>query len=59
MIWAAHDRFLPPSWAVQLARDIPGADDHPVLLPFAGHFWQMEVPRSGGAETIATFFSGL
>lgn len=58
VIWGAQDRFLPPSWGVQLARDIPGAADTPELLPFAGHFWQMEVPESG-ATAIHRFFSGL
>ncbi|MES1945039.1 Haloalkane dehalogenase [Salinisphaera sp. PC39] len=58
VIWAAQDRFLPPSWGVELARDIPGADDNPELLPFAGHFWQMEVPATGAAA-IHRFFSNL
>lgn len=47
VVWAAEDRFLPPSWGVRLARDIPGAAGGPRLLPFAGHFWQAEVPAHG------------
>lgn len=56
VVWGAHDRFLPVSWAVRLARDIPGAPDDPKLLPFAGHFWQAEVPVSG-AQVIGDFFA--
>ena len=58
VLWAAHDLFLPVSWAVKLARDIPGAPDDPKLLPFAGHFWQAEVPREG-ARVIREFFDGV
>lgn len=58
VLWAAHDVFLPPSWGVRLARDLPTAGGQPVLLPFAGHFWQMEVPVSGAAA-IADFFGRL
>jgi len=46
VIWAAHDYFLMPSWGVRLARDLPGAPDDPVLLPFAGHFFHADVPRT-------------
>lgn len=56
VIWAAQDRFLPISWGAKLAADIPGAEDNPTLLPFAGHFWQTEVPESG-AKAIHAFFS--
>lgn len=59
VIWAAEDAFLPPSWGVRLAQDIPGAGARDVkLLPFAGHFWQAEVPQAGAAA-IDEFFSGL
>lgn len=58
VIWAAQDRFLPPSWGVRLAHDIPGSPDDVVLLPFAGHFWQAEVPQSG-ARAIVEFFDSL
>lgn len=58
VVWGAHDLFLPVSWAVKLARDIPGAPDDPKLLPFAGHFWQAEVPREG-ARVFREFFDGL
>lgn len=56
VLWAAQDRFLPPSWGVELARAIPTADDNPELMPFAGHFWQTEIPRTG-AEAIHRFFA--
>lgn len=58
VVWAAHDQYLPVSWGAKLAREIPGADDHPVLLPFAGHFWQAEVPQSG-AKAFRDFFDEL
>lgn len=58
VLWAAQDRFLPISWGAKLAADIPGAANNPTLLPFAGHFWQTEVPESG-AQAIHAFFSGL
>lgn len=58
VLWAAQDEFLPVSWAWQLARDIPTAADDPTLLPFAGHYWQMEVAESG-AEAIHRFFSSV
>jgi pimeloyl-ACP methyl ester carboxylesterase len=58
IIWAAEDVFLPPSWGVRLAQDIPGAAGDIKLLPFASHFWQAEVPRTGAAA-IDEFFSGL
>jgi pimeloyl-ACP methyl ester carboxylesterase len=47
VVWAAQDVFLPVSWGAKLAREIPGAPDQPVLLPFAGHFWQADVPQTG------------
>jgi len=56
VLWAAQDRFLPISWGAKLAADIPGADNNPTLIPFAGHFWQTEVPESG-AKAIHEFFS--
>lgn len=58
VLWAGQDRFLPISWGAKLAADIPGADDNPTILPFAGHFWQTEVPESG-ANAIHEFFSTL
>lgn len=56
VLWAAQDRFLPVSWGARLAADIPGAESNPTLLPFAGHFWQTEVPESG-ANALHAFFS--
>lgn len=56
VLWAGQDRFLPISWGAKLAADIPGADDNPTILPFAGHFWQTEVPESG-AKAIHGFFA--
>ncbi len=58
VIWAAQDNFLPPSWGVRLAQDIPGSSDDVKLLPFAGHFWQAEIPQTG-ASAILEFFDGL
>ena len=58
VIWAAQDRFLPPSWGLRLARDIPGSPDDVTLLPFAGHFWQAEIPQTG-ARAILEFFDQL
>lgn len=58
VIWAAEDCFLPPSWGVRLAHDIPGSPDDVKLLPFASHFWQAEIPQTG-ARAILEFFDGL
>lgn len=58
VIWAAQDRFLPVTWAARLAATIPGADDRPVLLPYAGHFFQPEVPATA-AEALLRFFRPL
>lgn len=58
ILWAAEDCFLPPSWGVKLAEDMPGAAGVVKLLPFASHFWQAEVPQSG-ARAIREFFDGL
>lgn len=58
VIWAAQDLFLPPSWGLRLARDIPGSPDDVKLLPFAGHFWQAEIPQTG-ARAILEFLDGL
>ncbi|MEQ8799277.1 MAG: alpha/beta hydrolase [Salinisphaeraceae bacterium] len=55
VIWAAEDRFLLASWAVELAQAIPGADDNPEMLPFAGHFWQTEIPQTGAAAILRFF----
>lgn len=56
VVWAAHDYFLMPSWGARLARDLPGAPDDPVLLPFAGHFFPADVPRSA-ARVFIDFFT--
>jgi pimeloyl-ACP methyl ester carboxylesterase len=56
VVWAAHDRFLSPSWAVRLARDLAGAPDEPVLLPFAGHFFHHDVPRTA-ARVLLDFLT--
>jgi pimeloyl-ACP methyl ester carboxylesterase len=45
VVWAAEDRFLPVSWATRLAETLPTAGP-PVLLPFAGHFFQTEIPQT-------------
>ncbi len=58
VLWAAQDQYLPVSWGHKLASDIPGAADDPSLLPFAGHFWQAEVPISG-AQAIVAFFENV
>lgn len=58
VLWGAHDRFLPVSWGVRLARDIPGASDDPKLIPFAGHFWQAEAAESG-ARAIREFLDAI
>ena len=55
VVWAGHDRFLAPSWGARLCKDIPGAPDQPVLLPFAGHFFHADVPRTA-ARVLTEFF---
>jgi pimeloyl-ACP methyl ester carboxylesterase len=52
VVWAADDRFLPPSWAARLAAEIPGVDENPTLLPHAGHFFHPEVPRTAAAALL-------
>lgn len=56
VLWATDDQYLPCAWGVKLAQTLPRAAVE--LLPFAGHFWQAEVPRSG-ADAIHRFFSGV
>ena len=58
VVWAAQDEFLPLSWGIQLARELPTAPDAPVLLPFAGHFWQAEVPATG-ARVLREFLDAV
>jgi pimeloyl-ACP methyl ester carboxylesterase len=48
VVWAADDRFIPPSWGRKLFDDIPGAERFE-LIPQCGHFWQEERP----AEFVA------
>lgn len=57
VFWAADDRFLPPSWALRLARTIPGADDRPTFLPDAGHFFPAEIPVTA-AQALLAFLQG-
>lgn len=57
VLWGAHDLFLVPSWAVRLCADIPGAPDQPVLVPFSGHFLQVDAPRTAAA-LLSDFFTG-
>jgi pimeloyl-ACP methyl ester carboxylesterase len=58
VMWAAHDIFLLPSWGARLAADLPTAPDQPVLLPFAGHFYHADVPRTA-ARVLGDFFAGV
>lgn len=58
VVWAAHDYFLMPSWGARLARDFPGAPNDPVLLPFAGHFFQADVPRTA-ARVLVDYFTAV
>lgn len=58
VLWAGHDQFLRPSWAARLCADIPGAPDRPALLPFAGHFFHAEVPRTA-ARLLGDFFASV
>lgn len=51
VVWAAEDKFLPVSWAHRLAEALPTAGP-PTLLPFAGHFWQAEIPLSGARAVL-------
>lgn len=58
VMWAAHDKFLPTSWGVRLAEDLAGAPDQPILLPFAGHFFHADVPRTA-ARVLGEFLAGV
>lgn len=55
VFWATDDRFLPPSWAVRLARTVGSADDRPTFMPNAGHFFQAEIPVTAAEELIRFF----
>lgn len=46
VIWAADDRWLSASWGRKLYDDIAGAK-RMEIMPFAGHFWQEEIPELG------------
>lgn len=54
VVCASHDRFLSPSWGVRLCEDIPGAPEQPVMLPFAGHFSQADVPRTADVCSVTS-----
>ena len=43
ILWGADDKFLSPSWGMQLADEIPSASFH--LIPFCGHFAPDERPE--------------
>jgi pimeloyl-ACP methyl ester carboxylesterase len=58
VMWAAHDIFLLPSWGARLAADLPTAPKQPVLLPFAGHFYQADVPRTA-ASVLGDFLADV
>jgi pimeloyl-ACP methyl ester carboxylesterase len=57
VVWATDDVFLPVGWATRLAEELPQATG-PVLLPFAGHFFHPEVPRSA-AQVLGEFFASI
>lgn len=46
VIWAGDDRWLSASWGRKLYDDIAGGKRMEVM-PFAGHFWQEEIPELG------------
>lgn len=54
VMWAGHDIFLLPSWGARLAADLPTAPNDPVLLPFAGHYYHADVPRTA-ARVLGDF----
>ncbi len=43
VLWGADDKFLSPSWGIELAGDIPSAEFY--LLPYCGHFAPDERPE--------------
>lgn len=53
VIWAGNDPFLSPSWGRKLYDDIAGSK-RMEIMPFAGHFWQEEIPELG-AKYIKEF----
>jgi pimeloyl-ACP methyl ester carboxylesterase len=53
VIWAGDDPFLSPSWGRKLYDDIAGSR-RMEIMPFAGHFWQEEIPELG-AKYIKEF----
>jgi pimeloyl-ACP methyl ester carboxylesterase len=58
VMWAPRDRFLLPSWAVRLAHEMSGCTQEPTLLPFAGHFFQVDVPRTA-ARVLGEFLDSV
>lgn len=46
ILWAGNDRWLNVSWGRRLYDDIAGSKRMEVM-PWAGHFWQEEVPELG------------
>jgi pimeloyl-ACP methyl ester carboxylesterase len=53
VLWAGEDHYLSTSWAWRLYQDIAGSRRF-IIMPFAGHFYQEEVPELA-ADHIRTF----
>jgi len=53
VIWAGNDPFLSASWGRKLYDDFAGSR-RMEIMPFAGHFWQEEIPELG-AKYIKEF----
>jgi len=50
ILWGADDRFLSPSWGIQLGEAIPSAGFY--LIPYCGHFAPDERPEVVGAHLL-------
>lgn len=50
VLWGADDKFLSPSWGIQLAEEVTNGRFH--LLPFCGHFAPDERPELVGRHVV-------
>ncbi len=56
IVWGAEDRIVPPAYAAEFARLIPGS--RVTLIPGCGHFPQIEAPDAFHAA-VTGFLGGV
>jgi pimeloyl-ACP methyl ester carboxylesterase len=52
VVWATDDQYIPPRWGARLAATLPTADPRPIPVPDAGHFFQVEAPRTAARAIL-------